>query len=226
MFRKVDLTPYHETKNNLTYVNWARAWSTAQDLIGDHLQISWHGSTEYRPDGSKQVLDYIKVPGGTASVCCSALVGGEKYAECTLAVMDYRNSAVENPTSVDLQNSRQRCQTKLLAMLGLGLYLWENGGEIKPTEGDPKKKAAPKKKEESPDTITSEEASKELQAVVNDLWERGWKPEGNFAKEIKGVVSNPDVVAPEEIQKLIEAVRNTGDLALKLHDKKETESDG
>ena len=116
MFRKIDLTPYHDDKNGLTYVPWARAWSIAMDHIGEHMTVKWHGMTN--EDGT--VLDYIKAPSGTASVCCSILVGGVPYSECTLAVMDYRNKPIVEPTSVDLQNSRQRCRTKALAELGLG----------------------------------------------------------------------------------------------------------
>jgi hypothetical protein len=227
MFRKIDLTPFHEEKNNLTYVSWSRAWSTAMDLIGDHLQIKWHGMT----NAEGVILDYIEAPGSTASVCCSAMMNGVKYAECTLAVMNYRNDAIENPTSVDLQNSRQRCQTKLLAMMGLGLYLWENDGEFEgtggPVQAPPKKKATSEKKTTTKKpNITSEKAIKELKSIVNDLWTRGWKPEAAFEKEIKSAVGNVAVIAPEEIQKLIESVKKVGEIALQIHDdKKEENSD-
>ena len=216
MFRGVDLTPFHKNKNNLTYVPWARAWSTAMDLIGDHLHIRWHGMT----NAENVTLDYIESPGGTASVCCSALVGGEKYAECTLAVMDYRNAAIENPTSVDLQNSRQRCQTKVLALLGLGLYLWENEGEFKSPEKSPEKKVASRKKttkKKATTAITAKEAATELKTLVENLWERGWEPEKTFAAEIKSVVHNPETIAPEEIVKLISAVEKAGEIALQIH---------
>ena len=249
MFRKIDMTQWHDNKygEKTTYVPWARVWGIAMDLIGDHLEIRWHGMTD--KDGV--ILDHIRYPDGTASVCCSALVGGEKYAECTLAVMASGHKPITNPQSTDLQNSRQRCQTKVLGMLGLGLYLWENNGEWEddtPPKSTPKKKAAPKKKasakKKAPakeeylrdereglekegnnvDLVTSEEASKELKEVVNDLWGRGWLPEGNFAKKIKSVVNNPDTVAPEEIYKLIETVKEAGTIALKLHDEKETQA--
>jgi hypothetical protein len=124
-FRGMNLTPYHQSKNNLTYIPWSRAWASAMNAFGDHLSIRWHGMT----DKEGVTLDHIRYADGTATVCCSAWFGGEKYAECSLAVMDYRNAAIENPSAVDFQNTRQRCQTKLLAMLGLGLYLWENNGE-------------------------------------------------------------------------------------------------
>lgn len=161
MFRKIDLTPYHDDKNGLTYVPWARAWSIAMDHIGEHMTVKWHGMTN--EDGT--VLDYIKAPSGTASVCCSILVGGVPYSECTLAVMDYRNKPIVEPTSVDLQNSRQRCRTKALAELGLGLYLWENNGEwegktpAKPKKAVAKKRGRPKKKvvEKTEEAVSSQE---------------------------------------------------------------------
>tara|TARA_R110000751_G_scaffold164664_3_gene270786 strand:+ start:1716 stop:2498 length:783 start_codon:yes stop_codon:yes gene_type:complete len=219
-FRGVNLTEYHETKNNLTYVPWARAWSCAMNAFGDHLSVKWHGSTD--KDGV--VFDHIRYPDNTASVCCSAIVGGEKYAECTLAVMDYRNAAVENPTSVDFQNSRQRCQTKLLAMLGLGLYLWENDGTWDETRSPdsgskaktPKKATAKVKKkpaETPPDPVeTVEEKPKQnidavrtrLSERCKELYANNWEADEALQNRIKGAVKSGDVSEMESLLKLLD----------------------
>jgi hypothetical protein len=226
-FRGVNLTKYHETKNNLTYVPWARAWSIAMNAFGDHLTVKWHGMTDERG----VVLDHIRYSDNTASVCCSAIVAGEKYAECTLAVMDYRNAAVENPTAVDLQNSRQRCQTKLLAMLGLGLYLWENNGswESKTKAKTPKKakeKAKPAKTpvEEKPAEIPPNpvETEQKLDAVRTKLSERckelyanDWEADEALQGRIKKAVKNDDV---SEMEALLKMLDDTMPALLTLHE--------
>jgi hypothetical protein len=220
-FRAVNLTKYHETKNNLTYVPWARAWSVAMNAFGDHLEVRWHGMTD--KDGT--VLDHIRYSDNTASVCCSAIVAGEKYAECTLAVMDYRNAAVENPTSVDLQNSRQRCQTKLLAMLGLGLYLWENNGAWDSTqEAAPEPKAKTPKKarakakptETPPDPVETVEEVEEkpkqnIDAVRTQLSERckelyanNWEADKALQGRIRKAVKDGDVNEMEALLKILD----------------------
>tara|TARA_R110001583_G_scaffold64025_1_gene186585 strand:- start:1557 stop:2282 length:726 start_codon:yes stop_codon:yes gene_type:complete len=224
-FRGVNLTKYHETKSNLTYVPWARAWAIAMNAFGDHLTVKWHGMKD--KDGV--MLDHIRYPDNTASVCCSAIVGGEKYAECTLAVMDYRNAAVENPTAVDLQNSRQRCQTKLLAMLGLGLYLWENNGswESKAKAKTPKKtraKAKPAEAEpaETPAVEVEEEPEQNLAAVRTQLSERckelyanNWEADETLQTRIKKAVKSDDVI---EMQALLKMLDDTMPALLTLHE--------
>ena len=221
-FRKINLTKYHETKNDLTYVNWARAWSVAMDTFGDHLKVVWHGMTD--KDGT--VLDHIRYPDNTASVCCSAVVGGEKYAECTLAVMDYRNAAIENPTSVDLQNSRQRCQTKLLAMLGLGLYLWENNGAWDSTQEaapEPKAKTPKKAKAKAKAAKTpSEEEPKLDQASLRtklserckELYASEWEADEALQGRIKKAVKSNDT---DEMVALLKILDDTMPALLTLH---------
>lgn len=226
MFRKVDLTPYHESKyGDLTFVNWARVWGIAMDLIGNHLEVKWHGMTT----GEGVVLDHIRYPDKTASVCSSAFVGGEKYAECTLAVMNGSNNAISNPTSVDLQNSRQRCQTKLLAMLGLGLYLWENDGEWEsktPTKNAPKAKKTPvqAKKSKAPakkteeiesDSPDAEDLHKELSKKCNQLYTSGWEADKKLQDRIRKAVRNNDV---QEMTSLIKILNDMLPVALELHD--------
>ena len=227
-FRGVNLTKYHETKNNLTYVPWARAWSIAMNAFGDHLTVKWHGMTDERG----VVLDHIRYSDNTASVCCSAIVAGEKYAECTLAVMDYRNAAVENPTAVDLQNSRQRCQTKLLAMLGLGLYLWENNGswESKAKVKTPKKakakpaEAEPAKAEpaETPTVEVEEGPEHNIAALRTRLSERckelyanDWEADETLQARIKKAVKSDDGTEMETLLKMLD---DTMPALLTLHE--------
>lgn len=221
-FRGINLTPYHQSKNNLTYIPWSRAWASAMDAFGDHLSIKWHGMTD--KDGV--TLDHIRYADGTATVCCSAWFGGEKYAECSLAVMDYRNAAVENPSAVDFQNTRQRCQTKLLAMLGLGLYLWENNGEwddamtkYGATETPKKAKAKAKKKakapapEESSDDAAS--VREKLSSICKTLYAADWEADEILQDRIRTSVKSNDVA---EMTALITMLGDVLPAALTLHE--------
>lgn len=231
-FRGINLTPYHQSKNNLTYIPWSRAWASAMDAFGDHLSIKWHGMTD--KDGV--TLDHIRYADGTATVCCSAWFGGEKYAECSLAVMDYRNAAVENPSAVDFQNTRQRCQTKLLAMLGLGLYLWENNGEwddamtkYGATETPKKAKAKAKKKAKAPAPEESyEEAERialdkpedpvavreKLSSICKTLYAADWEADEILQDRIRTSVKSNDVA---EMTALITMLGDVLPAALTLH---------
>lgn len=228
LFRVIDLTQYHETKwgNNNTYVNWARVWGIAMDLIGDYLEIKWHGMT----NAEGVMLDYIAYADGSAAVCCSALVDGQKYAECTLAVMDGKNKPIQNPTAVDFQNTRQRCQTKVLAMLGLGLYLWENKGEWddeRQEEAAPKPKAKknsakkkapakPKATEKSdkapqPEEVVEEvddtdTVKAELKDKVKVLYASNWEADEAFQQEIRDALVNNDVPDMKRIIKVLDGV--------------------
>jgi len=223
-FRGINLTPYHQSKNNLTYIPWSRAWASAMNAFGDHLSIKWHGMTD--KDGV--TLDHIRYADGTATVCCSAWFGGEKYAECSLAVMDYRNAAVENPSAVDFQNTRQRCQTKLLAMLGLGLYLWENNGEwddgmtkYEETETPKKAKAKAKKKAKAPAAEESyEEAERialdkpedpvavreKLSSICKALYAADWQADEKLQGRIRTSVKSNDVAEMTALITLLEGV--------------------
>ncbi|MFS1539583.1 MAG: DUF1071 domain-containing protein [Candidatus Phlomobacter fragariae] len=41
-----------------------------------------------------------------------------------LPIMDYRNQAISNPNSVDINKTLMRCLTKAISMFGLGFYIY------------------------------------------------------------------------------------------------------
>lgn len=229
-FREIDMTPYHQDINGFTYVPWSRAWSIAMNEFGDYLEVHWHGGK----DSNGVTRDITLYPGGTGSVTCSASFDGEKYGEMTLAVMDYRNKAIVEPDSVEIQNARQRCLTKLLASLGLGLYLWENDG-VFPEEATPKaapkkkapakkkaapKKAAPKEKdlievlEDLDDKETIADLIPQLTAKTNELVDAGWEPSNEVKSQIKSAIKTKDTDA---VNKLITMLDDVSPMALALH---------
>jgi hypothetical protein len=49
-----------------------------------------------------------------------------------LPVMNYQNNAIKNPDARDISDTKMRCLVKCIAMLGLGMSLYE--GKWKPKE--------------------------------------------------------------------------------------------
>jgi hypothetical protein len=55
-----------------------------------------------------------------------------------LPVMDFRNKAVVNPSSVDINKAKMRCLTKCFSQFGLGHYIY--AGDDTPSEPEPSDK--------------------------------------------------------------------------------------
>jgi len=131
---KVDVKEHIETKAGLSYLSWAWAWGV---LMKTHPDAEYLFMPEFfYPDGSCKVECIMDIRGKTRSMW--------------LPVMDYRNKAIENPTSRDISDARMRCLVKCIAMWGLGHYIY--AGEDLPqmdadTKGTPDKKDSSKKKE-------------------------------------------------------------------------------
>lgn len=117
----VNVSQHVEKKNNLSYLSWAWAWGTLM---------------EYYPE-SVYAFEPLQISAdGTVEVWVSVTVSqGEKSLtrQMWLPVMDYRNKAIPNPNTFDLNKTRMRCLTKCLAMFGLGHYIY--AGEDLPSEG-------------------------------------------------------------------------------------------
>tara|TARA_R100000030_G_C3224612_1_gene116781 strand:- start:448 stop:918 length:471 start_codon:yes stop_codon:yes gene_type:complete len=63
-----------------------------------------------------------------------------------LPVMDFKNNAVQNPNSMEVNKAKMRCLTKCLGMYGLGHYIYA-GEDVPSADDDTGKKAKPKKVE-------------------------------------------------------------------------------
>ena len=122
----VDCNDKTEKKGNLTYLSWAWAWGIVQDHFPD---------SEYRfaqfdhPSGL--TTDAMYYPDGTASVHVTVTIEGIDR-RMWLPVMDYKNKAIDSPSSRDISDAKMRCLTKCLAMFGLGHYIY--AGEDIPSE--------------------------------------------------------------------------------------------
>jgi hypothetical protein len=101
-----------EKKNGLSYLSWAWAYKMVMD--------------EY-PQFQYEMLPVVFYGNGTAEVQCKVWIQVEDVkVERTmwLAVMNNRNQAIANPSAVDIANSKMRCLTKAISMLGLGASIY------------------------------------------------------------------------------------------------------
>lgn len=100
-----------------TYLGWSWAWATLM---------------RHFPESTFEVLpeDYFENGSVMANVEITIREGEESATrKMYLPVMDQKNNSQINPTSRHLNDSRQRCLVKCLALFGLGLDLW-TGSEI------------------------------------------------------------------------------------------------
>lgn len=217
---KIDVSKHTEDRGGLTYLSWAWAWGVMMDHYPD-LEMKWQGQL----DENGVMRDINIYPDGTVTVNCSVTIG-EVTREMWLPVMDYRHQAIISPDARKISDTKMRCFTKCFAMFGLGHYIY--AGEDVPQEDDTPtpKKSAPKKsapkKQSKPKAAKKVEVGyiNELKVVANDLVDRGWKPEGDWKKEIKEVVASGD---EERAVEMIKKVKEAGEVAFKLFDAKAEE---
>ena len=125
----INVNQFTEKKNGLTYLPWAYAWGTLKGLYPE----SFYTVAENK-DGWNYFTD-----GRTCWVKCAvSAVDGDDHQTAVeyLPVMDYRNNAVplDQVTSTLVNKAIQRCLTKAIARLGLGLYIY--AGEDLPEDLD------------------------------------------------------------------------------------------
>jgi hypothetical protein len=107
--RQVDVGEFIEKKNNLSYLSWAYA----VDLLYQH-----------DPDANYEFLEPTVYPDGSMMVWCKLTAFG-KVTTQYLPVMDYKNKAVCNPNSMDINKAMQRCLATAIAVgTGVGLYIY------------------------------------------------------------------------------------------------------
>src|SRR5690554_3750491 len=113
---KINVNEHTDKKNNFTYLSWSWAWATLMENYPD-------SSYEFRPD--------MWHPNGTCEVWVDLTVEGITRS-MWLAVTDFKNKPVINPSCDMIANARMRCLVKSIAMFGLGHYIY--AGESLPME--------------------------------------------------------------------------------------------
>jgi len=119
-----------EKKGRFDYLSWAHAWKYVKN------------NTE---DANYELLEDIVYPDNSREVRCSVTIDGVTHM-AWLAVMDNNNRAIKNPDARAINDARQRCFVKAIAMHGLALYIYQ--GEGLPDAPDEKPKLKPKAKPE------------------------------------------------------------------------------
>lgn len=119
----IDVNKHTEKKGQFTYLGWNFAIST----IMEHYPNVTYDFLHYT-DSNGMVKDYIVAPDGSCSVECVVNIG-ENTKKMWLAVTDFSNRPIKNPSCVDIANTKMRCLTKCIATgFGLGFYIYKGEG--------------------------------------------------------------------------------------------------
>ena len=115
--RKIDVSKHIEKKGQFSYLSWAYAVDTL--LQYDESSVWAYSDPLTLPDGSMMVFCTVKAFG--------------KEMTAQLPVLDFKNQAIKNPNTMQLNTAMQRCLAKAIALFGISLHLYY--GEDLP-EGD------------------------------------------------------------------------------------------
>ena len=149
---KVDVSEYVEEKMNLSYLSWSRAWW----LLMEHY-----------PEATYEYHEGKKFDDGTVEVSVTITIG-ETSRMATLPVMDYKNKAIISPDARQINDNKQRCFVKAIAMYGLGIDLYRGMSDDLPDEEKDKASAdKPKQEEPSAEVI-------ELEVKEADEYTEAW----------------------------------------------------
>ena len=119
----INVNEHTEKKGQFTYLGWNFAISTLMEHYPDVNYDFLHYT-----DSNGMVRDYIVAPDGSCSVECVVTIN-KITKKMWLAVTDFNNKPIKNPSCVDISNSKMRCLTKCIATgYGLGFYIYKNEG--------------------------------------------------------------------------------------------------
>ena len=111
-----------EKKGQLTYLSWSWAWAEFKKACPDATYTIWRDENGLPYTGNPE----------TGYMVYTTVTANEETHEMWLPVMDFKNKALLNATTTDINKAIMRCLTKNLAMFGLGLYIY--AGEDLPEE--------------------------------------------------------------------------------------------
>ena len=152
---QVDVSEYVEEKMNLSYLSWSRAW---------YLLCQKYADAKYLYHEPKKFED------GTMEVAVTITIG-ECSRSATLPVMDYKNNSIINPDSRQINDNKQRCFTKAIAMFGLGISLYMGFSDDLPDDSKDKKSEEVKKKTAKKVVkMKEEQPQKEEEPAYDEAW--------------------------------------------------------
>ena len=119
---KVDVNEHKDKKGEYDYLPWNWGWS----YLMDHYPgaVFEELPNEIHDDGTVTVRTKLTINGITRPMW--------------LAVLDYGNKSIKNPTASDISDAKMRCFTKNMAMFGLGFYIYKGEGVPSDSSAEPK----------------------------------------------------------------------------------------
>jgi hypothetical protein len=153
---KVDVSEYVEEKMNLSYLSWSRAWWLLQ---------------QHYPEAIYDFSIPEKFDDGTQEVGCLITIG-ECSRFATLPVMDYKNKAVISPDARQINDNKQRCFVKAIAMFGLGIDLYRGMSDDLPDEEKDKASEDKPKPKKTTEDVTAEVI--ELEVKETEEYSEAW----------------------------------------------------
>ena len=119
----INVNEHKKKRGQFDYLPWNFAISTLMEHYPDVNYDFLHYT-----DSNGMVRDYIVAPDGSCSVECVVTIN-KITKKMWLAVTDFNNKPIKNPSCVDISNSKMRCLTKCIATgYGLGFYIYKNEG--------------------------------------------------------------------------------------------------
>ena len=106
--RKIDVSKHTERKGKFTYLSWAWAVDT---LLQHDESATW------------TYADPLTLPDGSMMVFCTVKAFGKEMT-AQLPVLDFKNQAIKNPNTMQLNTAMQRCLAKGIALFGISLHLY------------------------------------------------------------------------------------------------------
>ena len=141
-----DVSEHTEEKDmgnfKLTYLSWAWAWHYLKTKY-PAAKFKKH-TFEISSDGATYSLPYMIDKTGYAYVMVTVTVEDEEVTE-VFPVLNYSNKPIQKPDSYAVNTAHQRCLTKCLGYLGLGISIYA-GEDL----NEPEKDASPDEEEQSP----------------------------------------------------------------------------
>ena len=119
----INVNEHKKKRGQFDYLPWNFAISTLMEHYPDVNYDFLHYT-----DSNGMVRDYIVAPDGSCSVECVVTIN-KITKKMWLAVTDFNNRAIKNPSCVDIANTKMRCLTKCIATgYGLGFYIYKGEG--------------------------------------------------------------------------------------------------
>lgn len=106
----ISVNEHTKKKGKFTYLSWTWAWATLK---------------ENYPTSTYKFLDNEIHADGSVTTHCQVTIEDLSHT-MWLAVTDFNNKAIPNPSCDDIASNKMRCLTKCLAMFGLGHYIYAN----------------------------------------------------------------------------------------------------